>query len=122
MAQALTKDVIEKAKKNLSYPSQLFINGKYSDSITGKTFDNISPINGKIINKVTFSQKEDVDKAVAVARKTFESGVWSRAAPNHRKKVMLNAHWTKRHEIKYRITGAKRVPINSAFNITFFLS
>ena len=89
MAQALTKDVIEKAKKNLSYPSQLFINGKYSDSITGKTFDNISPINGKIINKVTFSQKEDVDKAVAVARKTFESGVWSRAAPNHRKKVML---------------------------------
>ena len=64
MAQALTKDIIEKAKKNLSYPSQLFIDGKYLNSITGKTFDNISPINGKLINKVTFSQKEDVDKAL----------------------------------------------------------
>ncbi|HIO51536.1 MAG TPA: aldehyde dehydrogenase family protein, partial [Pelagibacteraceae bacterium] len=89
MPEALTKEIIEKTKKDLSYPSQLFIDGKYDNSITGKTFDNISPIDGKFINKVTFSQKEDVDKAVAVARKTFESGVWSRAAPAHRKKVIL---------------------------------
>ncbi len=83
MSTALTKEIIEKAKKDLSYPSQLFINGKYDNSITGKTFDNISPIDGKLINKVTFSQLEDVNKAVAVARKTFESGVWSKAAPTH---------------------------------------
>ena len=89
MPTALTKEIIEKAKKDLSYPSQLFINGKYDDSITGKTFDNISPINGKLINKVVFSQKEDIDKAVEIARKTFESGVWSRATPSHRKKVIL---------------------------------
>jgi 4-guanidinobutyraldehyde dehydrogenase/NAD-dependent aldehyde dehydrogenase len=89
MSAALTKEIIEKTKKDLSYPSQLFINGKYDNSITGKTFDNISPINGKLINKVVFSQKEDIDKAVNVARKTFESGIWSRAAPSHRKKVIL---------------------------------
>jgi acyl-CoA reductase-like NAD-dependent aldehyde dehydrogenase len=89
MPEALTKEIIEKAKKNLSCPSQLFIDGKYSNSITEKTFDNISPIDGKLINKVTFSQPEDVNKAVAVARKTFESGVWSRSAPAHRKKVIL---------------------------------
>ena len=89
MPVALTKEIIEKAKRDLSFPSQLFIGGKYDNSITGKTFDNISPINGKLINKVTFSQKEDVDKAVDVARKTFESGVWSRAAPAYRKKVIL---------------------------------
>jgi len=89
MPATLTKEIIEKTKKDLSYPSQLFINGKYDNSITGKTFDNISPIDGKLINKVTFSQLEDVNKAVAVARKTFESGVWSKAAPTHRKKVIL---------------------------------
>jgi len=89
MVQALTKEIIEKAKKDLSCPSQLFINGKYEQSITGKTFDNISPIDGKLINKVTFSQPEDVNKAVASARKAFESGVWSRTAPAHRKKVIL---------------------------------
>ena len=55
MPASLTKELIEKAKKNLSYPSQLFIDGKYDNSITGETFDNISPINGKLINKVTFS-------------------------------------------------------------------
>ena len=89
MPASLTKELIEKAKKNLSYPSQLFIDGKYDNSITGETFDNISPINGKLINKVTFSQKKDVDKAVTVARKAFESGIWSKAAPAHRKKVIL---------------------------------
>ena len=89
MPEALTKEIIEKAKKNLAYPSKLFINGKYDNSITGKTFDNISPINGKLINKVVFSQKEDVEKAVTIARKTFESGVWSKAAPNYRKKIIL---------------------------------
>ena len=29
MPQELTKEIIEKAKKNLSYPSQLFINGNF---------------------------------------------------------------------------------------------
>ena len=104
MPTALTKEIIEKAKKNLSYPSKLFIDGKYANSITGKTFDNISPINGKLINKVVFSQKEDVDRAVAVARKTFESGIWSREAPARRKKTILKfAELLKKHALELAV-------------------
>ena len=86
----LTLDLIKQTKENLNFPSKLFIGGNYKTSVTGKTFNNISPIDGKIINDVTFSQKEDVDIAVNTARKTFESGTWSRADPSFRKKILSN--------------------------------
>ena len=51
----LTLDLIKQTKENLNFPSKLFIGGNYKTSVTGKTFNNISPIDGKIINNVTFS-------------------------------------------------------------------
>ena len=67
----------------------IFLDGKYQESSSGKTFENISPIDGKTINHVAFSQKEDVDRAVVIARKVFEKGSWSKTEPSHRKKVLL---------------------------------
>ena len=85
----LTKDSVLSAKNRLQYPSMIFLNGKYQESSSGKTFENISPINGRTINQVVFSQKEDVDRAVIVARNVFEKGSWSKTDPSHRKKVLL---------------------------------
>ena len=85
----LTKDLIDKQKKNINFPSRIFIDGKYKDSISGEKFENISPIDGKLINNISFSQKEDVDLAVQAARNVFEKGSWSKADPSFRKKVML---------------------------------
>tara|TARA_B100002051_G_scaffold266485_1_gene293703 strand:+ start:1083 stop:2579 length:1497 start_codon:yes stop_codon:yes gene_type:complete len=80
---------IKKAKLNLNYPAELFINGKYNKSISEKTFDNISPIDGNIINKVFLSQQEDVDLAVSNAREAFNKGHWSNLPPGQRKKILL---------------------------------
>ena len=89
MENFLTKQIIQKEKEKVNYPDKIFINGNYQNSISGKTFDNISPIDGKLINKINFSQKEDVELAVKSARDSFETGVWSRSDPSHRKKVLL---------------------------------
>ena len=86
----LTKDLIVQKKNKIIFPSKIFINGKYQDSISGNSFENISPIDGKIINNIEFAQKEDVDLAVQSARKIFEKGSWSRADPSFRKKILLN--------------------------------
>jgi 4-guanidinobutyraldehyde dehydrogenase/NAD-dependent aldehyde dehydrogenase len=66
-----------------------FINGKFVDATSGKTFDNVSPRDGKVLNKVAFCDSPDVDIAVAAARRVFEAGSWSEMAPKDRKKVML---------------------------------
>lgn len=52
---------------------QNFINGKWADAQSGKTFDNRNPANWEeIIGTFPKSGKEDVDQAVRAARAAFE--------------------------------------------------
>ena len=80
---------INKVKSNLDFPSELFIDGKYKKSISGKSFNNISPIDGTIINKVFIAEQEDINLAVSKAREVFNKGYWSNLPPGDRKKILL---------------------------------
>ncbi|MDZ4811798.1 MAG: aldehyde dehydrogenase [Pseudomonadota bacterium] len=73
----------------LSIRSQAFIDGRYRDALSGKTFECISPIDGAVLGRVAECGGEDIDLAVKAARKAFESGVWSDAKPTHRKRVLI---------------------------------
>lgn len=73
----------------LSFRHQAFIGGKFVDAASGETFECINPATGALLAKVAACDSEDVDRAVAAARKTFEAGSWSRAAPAERKAVLL---------------------------------
>ena len=80
----LTSENIKKVRSNINFPSEIFINGKYQKSISEKSFDNISSIDGKVINKVSLAQQEDVNLAVSKARETFNKGHWSNLPPSQR--------------------------------------
>ena len=69
--------------------SQAWINGEYTDAINGKTFDCISPVDGRRLAQIASCDDADVEQAVAVARATFVAGVWSRQSPVQRKRVLL---------------------------------
>ena len=73
----------------LSIRTQAFIDGKYVDAASGKTFDCVSPIDGRVLGQVADGQEEDINRAVAAARRSFDAGAWSNARPTHRKKVLL---------------------------------
>ena len=85
----LSIEKIEKVRSNLNFPSEIFVAGKYQESVSQKVFDNISPIDGEKINNVSFAQKEDVDVAVSKAREVFNIGYWSNLPPAQRKKILL---------------------------------
>ncbi len=68
---------------------QAFIDGKYCAAQSGKTFACLNPATGAEIGQVAHCDADDVDRAVAIARQRFEQGVWSRAAPEARKEVLL---------------------------------
>jgi len=74
---------------SISYRNQAFINGKYVPAASGKTFEKVSPIDGKTLTRVAECDKEDVDRAVKAARAAFEAGKWSRAFPKKRKMVLV---------------------------------
>ncbi|HJF34187.1 MAG TPA: aldehyde dehydrogenase family protein, partial [Sporosarcina psychrophila] len=56
----------------------LYIDGEYVPAISGKTFDVINPATEEVIVQVSEAQAEDVDIAVAAARKAFDEGEWTK--------------------------------------------
>jgi acyl-CoA reductase-like NAD-dependent aldehyde dehydrogenase len=65
-----------------------FINGKLVGAIDGRAFDDISPVNGRVVTQVARCASADVDAAVAAARAAFDAGSWRRTDPATRKRVM----------------------------------
>src|SRR2546430_13899396 len=67
---------------------QLFINGKFTDSRSGKTFESISPHDRSVVGVVAEGDKADIDAAVGAARAAYD-GVWSATPPGERARVLL---------------------------------
>ena len=61
----------------LSPKTNLFIDGAFRPSISGSRFETINPATGEVIASVAHAHAEDVNLAVAAARRTFEAGTWS---------------------------------------------
>ncbi|MBV7408542.1 aldehyde dehydrogenase [Maritimibacter sp. DP1N21-5] len=65
-----------------------WIGNKDMPAASGKTFDHISPIDGSVVARFADSGEEDARRAVELARKTFDSGVWSNAPARSRFEVL----------------------------------
>src|ERR671914_1390721 len=66
---------------------QLFIDGKWVDAESGKTFETPNPATGATLAEVAEADKADIDKAVAAARRAFE-GKWSRTSARDRGRML----------------------------------
>ncbi|MGR7920100.1 aldehyde dehydrogenase PuuC [Zobellella denitrificans] len=73
----------------LRIESRLFIAGEYREAEGGERFEVINPATDRLLVEASRAQERDVNTAVAVARTSFESGVWAEAAPAERKRVLL---------------------------------
>ncbi|WP_027821061.1 aldehyde dehydrogenase [Paraburkholderia bannensis] len=73
----------------LSIEGRAFIDGAYRDAYSGRTFDCVSPIDGRVLANVADCGAADVDAAVGAARRAFNDGVWAGLNPRARKAVLL---------------------------------
>lgn len=69
--------------------ARAFIGGASVPARSGRTFADHSPADNRLLAHVAECDADDVDAAVAAARRAFDSGVWSRMAPSERKRAML---------------------------------
>ncbi|MBN9073742.1 MAG: aldehyde dehydrogenase [Rhizobiales bacterium] len=88
MSELAHKDWIDRAAA-VRFRDKAFIDGKFVAARSGRTFASINPATGEILAEVASCGEEDIDLAVAAARRSFEAGTWSRAKPAHRKEVLL---------------------------------
>lgn len=68
--------------------TQAFIDGEFRDACSGRTFASINPATGEKLADVAACDERDVDLSVRAARRAFECGSWSGAAPSERKRVL----------------------------------
>jgi aldehyde dehydrogenase (NAD+) len=67
---------------------RLLINGEWVESASGKTFESRNPATGDLLATVGEGDKEDIDRAVAAARRAFE-GSWGKFKPYERQQLLL---------------------------------
>lgn len=75
--------------KSLRIATKLFIDGQYVDAVDGGRFTTVNPATGQEQHTMARGNEKDIDRAVASARRTFKSGVWSRMAPRDRMDVLF---------------------------------
>jgi gamma-glutamyl-gamma-aminobutyraldehyde dehydrogenase len=69
--------------------TQLFIDGGFRDALSGRTFATENPATGQVIARIAEGGAEDVDVAVAAARRAADDGRWSRLNPADRKRILI---------------------------------
>ncbi|GAA1994092.1 5-carboxymethyl-2-hydroxymuconate semialdehyde dehydrogenase [Amycolatopsis minnesotensis] len=67
---------------------QHYIGGALADSVSGKTFDVLDPVSNQPYVAAAAGQAEDIDLAVAAARKAFTDGPWPGMVPRARATVL----------------------------------
>lgn len=124
LLQAGKAEILDRASQ-LRRPGLALIDGKIVSAITGATFTNVSPRDGRVLNEVAACDAADVDAAVVSARHAFEDRRWRGLGPRGMKAVLHRlADLMESHADELALLESLDVgkPIRDAVNVDLPLS
>jgi hypothetical protein len=68
--------------------TKMLIEGKWVNSVSGRTFETINPANGETIAHVAEGEAPDIDRAVKAARRAFDRGLWRKMNARERGRLL----------------------------------
>jgi betaine-aldehyde dehydrogenase len=68
---------------------QMFVNGEFVDSQSGKYFPVVDPSTEEILAEVPDAGEKDVNSAVAAAKAAFDSGAWPQTTAQERGRILF---------------------------------
>ena len=89
MKQVQTLSDVVSIARELHFPHQAFINGRFTASQSGHTLETTNPATGEVLAEIAACNRDDVNVAVQGARRAFEAGSWHQLHPGERKAVLL---------------------------------
>lgn len=69
----------------------MLIDGKWTAGAEGKTIDRLSPAHGVVVSRYQSATKVDAERAIAAARKAFDTGPWPNMTASERSLTLLRA-------------------------------
>src|SRR5688572_4685344 len=79
---------LDDLRDRLREPQKLFIDGQWVEARTRKLIDVLNPATGERLAQVHEAGPEDVDVAVAAARRAFRDAAWAKMDPSKRERVL----------------------------------
>ncbi|WP_304413761.1 aldehyde dehydrogenase family protein [Sphingobium sp. EM0848] len=86
--RAMHPAIDSRTAASLARPFRMLIDGQFVDALGGETIDVRNPATGEVIATVPVGGKEDMDRAVAAARRAFDQGSWSSLRPDERGRIL----------------------------------
>jgi phenylacetaldehyde dehydrogenase len=84
----VTTEVSKTTRDFVGTTRRLLIDGQWVDAASGKTFVTTDPATEQEITHVAHGEAEDIDRAVAAARRAFEEGPWRTITPSARGQII----------------------------------
>ena len=88
MTATLSADLDPRTTEFIARPQQMYVDGQWVESATGRRFDTVDPATEQVITTVPHSDAEDVERAVRAARRAFEDGPWPAMTPAERQRMI----------------------------------
>src|ERR1700677_3166013 len=88
MGIAVSPQIHPQVADFIEKPRKMLINGKWVNSISGKTFPTYNPATGEVLAQVAEGDGQDIEEAVKAARKAFDQGPWCRMTPSERGRLI----------------------------------
>ncbi|MDQ0340564.1 aldehyde dehydrogenase (NAD+) [Caldalkalibacillus uzonensis] len=86
--EGIEQPKLDWAKDWLKETKKLYIAGQWVDSSSSEVIESINPANGEVNGTIQSATREDVDHAVAAARKAFDDGPWPNMSRKERAKIL----------------------------------
>jgi len=81
--------VHEDVSSFLARPRPLWIGGRWVEAASGRSFETLDPASGEQLARVAEGDAEDIDRAVAAARRAFDGPAWGRITPAERGRLLM---------------------------------
>jgi 4-(gamma-glutamylamino)butanal dehydrogenase len=75
--------------KGLTFRTRAFIDGRFVDAADGRTYATENPATGEPLAEIAECGVEDVERAVAAARRAADEGPWATMSPGERKQILV---------------------------------
>ena len=96
---------------------KFYINGEWVDPISPKTLDVINPANEEMVSQISLGSEEDVNKAVAAAKKAFLTfSLTSREERLELFEKIMTVYKKRMPDLAKAITSEMGAPVNLANN------
>jgi aldehyde dehydrogenase (NAD+) len=92
--------------------ARMLIDGQLVEAASGKTFDNVNPATERVIGPVADATAEDMQRAIAAARRAFDETAWStdRDLRKHCLQQLQDALESEREELREELIAEVGTP------------